>query len=43
MINHVEKLLIELESAYFQLCGGDLVSAITYDFEVYSIAQNVRS
>ena len=43
MINHVEKLLIELELPYrlVKLCGGDLSfsSAITYDFEVYSIAQ----
>ena len=44
MINHVEKLLIELDLPYrlVKLCGGDLSfsSALTYDFEVYSKAQN---
>lgn len=43
MIDHVEKLLQSLELPYriLRLCGGDLgfTSAITYDFEVYSAAQ----
>lgn len=43
MAAHVEKLLNELELPYrvLRLCGGDMsfTSALTYDFEVYSAAQ----
>ena len=43
MVRHVEKLLQSLELPYriLRLCGGDMsfTSAITYDFEVYSAAQ----
>ncbi|MBS1574524.1 MAG: serine--tRNA ligase, partial [Bacteroidetes bacterium] len=43
MVNHVEKLLNTLELPYriLKLCGGDMgfASALTYDFEVYSGAQ----
>lgn len=43
MVVHVEKLLQTLELPYriLRLCGGDMgfASAITYDFEVYSAAQ----
>ncbi len=43
MVAHVEKLLQSLELPYriLRLCGGDMgfTSAITYDFEVYSGAQ----
>ena len=43
MVTHVEKLLQSLELPYriLRLCGGDMsfASAITYDFEVYSAAQ----
>ncbi len=43
MVNHIERLLISLELPYriLRLCGGDMgfASAITYDFEVYSAAQ----
>jgi len=43
MVNHVEKLLNTLELPYriLKLCGGDMgfTSALTYDFEVYSSAQ----
>ena len=43
MVAHVEKLLISLALPYriLRLCGGDMgfASAITYDFEVYSAAQ----
>ncbi len=43
MVDHVEKLLQNLELPYriLRLCGGDMsfASAITYDFEVYSAAQ----
>jgi len=43
MVNHVEKLLNTLELPYriLKLCGGDMgfASALTYDFEVYSAAQ----
>jgi len=43
MVGHIEKLLISLELPYriLRLCGGDMgfASAITYDFEVYSVAQ----
>lgn len=43
MVSHVEKLLQSLELPYriLALCGGDMsfTSALTYDFEVYSAAQ----
>jgi seryl-tRNA synthetase len=43
MVNHVEKLLNTLELPYriVKLCGGDIsfAAALTYDFEVYSAAQ----
>jgi len=43
MVLHVEKLLQQLGLQYriLRLCGGDMgfASAITYDFEVYSAAQ----
>jgi seryl-tRNA synthetase len=43
MVAHVEGLLQSLELPYriLRLCGGDMsfTSAITYDFEVYSAAQ----
>jgi seryl-tRNA synthetase len=43
MVLHVEKLLQSLELPYriLRLCGGDMgfASAITYDFEVFSAAQ----
>jgi seryl-tRNA synthetase len=43
MVAHVEKLLQSLELPYriLKLCGGDMgfASALTYDFEVYSAAQ----
>ena len=43
MVTHIEKLLNSLELPYriLRLCGGDMgfASAITYDFEVYSAAQ----
>jgi seryl-tRNA synthetase len=43
MLSHVEKLLQTLELPYriLRLCGGDMgfTSALTYDFEVYSAAQ----
>ncbi len=43
MVAHVEKLLQTLELPYriLRLCGGDMsfTSALTYDFEVYSAAQ----
>lgn len=43
MVKHVEKLLISLELPYriLRLCGGDMgfTSALTYDFEVFSAAQ----
>ena len=44
MVLHVERLLQSLELPYriLRLCGGDMgfTSAITYDFEVYSAAQD---
>lgn len=44
MVNHVEKLLNTLELPYriVKLCGGDMsfASALTYDFEVFSAAQD---
>lgn len=43
MVNHVKSLLDKLELPYrvLRLCGGDLgfTSALTYDLEVYSAAQ----
>jgi seryl-tRNA synthetase len=43
MVKHVESLLVKLELPYriLRLCGGDMsfTSAMTYDFEVYSAAQ----
>lgn len=43
MVDHVERLLQSLELPYriLALCGGDMgfTSALTYDFEVYSAAQ----
>ncbi len=43
MVGHVERLLQTLELPYriLRLCGGDMsfASALTYDFEVYSAAQ----
>lgn len=44
MVLHVEKLLQSLKLPYriLKLCGGDMgfTSALTYDFEVYSAAQD---
>lgn len=44
MVEHVKDILAELELPYriLRLCGGDLgfTSAMTYDFEVYSAAQD---
>lgn len=44
MVAHVEGLLNKLELPYriVRLCGGDIsfTSALTYDFEVYSVAQD---
>jgi seryl-tRNA synthetase len=44
MINHVKDILRELKLPYriLRLCGGDLgfTSALTYDFEVFSTAQD---
>lgn len=43
MVAHIEKLLNSLKLPYriLRLCGGDMsfTSALTYDFEVYSAAQ----
>ena len=43
MVSHVEKLILSLGLPYriLRLCGGDMsfASALTYDFEVYSAAQ----
>jgi seryl-tRNA synthetase len=43
MVSHVERLLQSLDLPYriLRLCGGDMgfTSAMTYDFEVYSAAQ----
>jgi seryl-tRNA synthetase len=43
MVSHVEKLILSLGLPYriLRLCGGDMsfASAITYDFEVFSAAQ----
>ncbi len=44
MVNHVKTILKELELPYriLRLCGGDLgfTSALTYDFELFSTAQD---
>jgi len=44
MVDHVGKLLSSLDLPYriLRLCGGDLgfTAALTYDFEVFSTAQN---
>ncbi len=44
MVAHVKSILQELKMPYriLRLCGGDLgfTSALTYDFEVFSTAQN---
>ena len=44
MVQHVATLLQQLELPYriLKLCGGDMgfTSALTYDFEVYSAAQD---
>ena len=44
MVDHVGKLLSSLDLPYriIRLCGGDLgfTAALTYDFEVFSTAQN---
>jgi len=44
MVDHVEKLVQSLNLPYriLKLCGGDMsfASALTYDFEVYSAAQD---
>ncbi len=44
MVDHVKTILEELELPYriLRLCGGDLgfTSALTYDFEVFSTAQD---
>lgn len=44
MINHVKSILDELKLPYrlLRLCGGDLTfaSSLTYDFEVFSTAQD---
>lgn len=43
MVRHVEQLLLTLELPYriLKLCGGDMsfASALTYDFEIFSAAQ----
>jgi seryl-tRNA synthetase len=43
MVNHIKNLLLKLELPFriLKLCGGDMgfTSALTYDFEVYSAAQ----
>ena len=43
MVEHVKNILAELELPYriLRLCGGDLgfTSALTFDFEIYSAAQ----
>ena len=44
MVDHVKRILKELELPYriLRLCGGDLgfTSSLTYDFEVFSTAQD---
>ena len=43
LLDHVKNILAELELPYrvLKLCGGDLgfTSALTFDFEIYSAAQ----
>ena len=43
MVDHIKNILAELELPYriLKLCGGDLgfTSALTFDFEIYSAAQ----
>lgn len=45
MVSHVEEIIKELELPYriLRLCGGDMsfTSALTFDFEVYSAAQEM--
>ena len=45
MVRHVKTLLEKLELPYriLRLCGGDMgfTSALTYDFEAYSVAQGM--
>jgi len=44
MVSHIKSILDELKLPYriLRLCGGDLgfTSALTYDFEIYSIGQS---
>jgi seryl-tRNA synthetase len=44
MVDHIKEILRELKLPYrvLRLCGGDLgfTAALTYDFEVFSTAQN---
>ncbi|MFK7749670.1 MAG: serine--tRNA ligase [Kordia sp.] len=44
MVNHIKEILEELQLPYriLRLCGGDLgfTAALTYDFEVFSTAQD---
>ena len=44
MVEHVKRILKELDLPYriLRLCGGDLgfTSSLTYDFEVFSTAQD---
>jgi seryl-tRNA synthetase len=44
MVEHVKEIMRELKLPFriLRLCGGDMgfTSALTYDFEVYSTAQN---
>ena len=44
MVSHIKKILRELKLPYrvLRLCGGDIsfAAALTYDFEVFSTAQN---
>ena len=44
MVSHIKSILDELKLPYriLRLCGGDLgfTSALTYDFEIYSVGQS---
>ena len=44
MVNHVKRLLVDLQMPFriLRLCAGDLgfTAALTYDFEIFSTAQN---
>ena len=44
MVNHIKEILKELKLPYriLRLCGGDIgfTSALTFDFEVFSTAQD---